>query len=595
MKKLLYTIIIFIFIVLLSYLFFPRETTNAVVYNVSEKNVDLFIDGTLTTFIHKNPQISKTNVIDCKYNKFFIYSIKVKNPIKNRVMLKNKIYYEIEKYGNMNLAENLYIYSEKDNTIIPSSQKNILVGKENVDIYLDENNNLDTFIVHPLDFSTMRVGISTKGFQSIYHNGLTIQPSSNCKLYSYGDNLDINISSDDMLQVTLLKDELSISINDKEYKTKNRVYLKNSTFTINEIQRGYPEFTPIYEECIELYPSNDGIIIINEVNLENYLSKVVPSEMPTKGGLEALKCQAVAARTYAISDMLNNRFAHLGFYVDDSTMSQVYNNTLPLDLTSEAVASTTGIIMTYDGSPIDAKYYSTSCGFGTEFQNIWYRKDTPTESIPYLEDNNFLISKISIPKTEQDWLDFFKSTTIESYDSISPYYRWSASYSKSNLKKILSLTLMDRFNSNPDYVKILINKKEKKDLPKDLGTLLKIDTIKRSPMGNILELSFLFENAEIIVDKDVNIRRCFNNGNNTLDSSIPIYKNDESTIDNWSTLPSSFFSTEILGDTVNIYGGGFGHGVGMSQYGAMNLSLKGYSYEDILKLFYKGVNIEKIY
>ncbi|WP_461206548.1 SpoIID/LytB domain-containing protein [Clostridium sp. DL1XJH146] len=595
MKKLLSTIIISIFVFLLIYLFLPRKANNAVIYNISEKKVDLYIDSILKTFVHRNTQISKSDVIDCRYNKFFMYSVKIKDPIKNRIMIKNEKYYEVEKYGNINLAENLYIYSQNDNSIIPSSKNSILVGKGNVDIYLDENNNLDTFIIHPLDYSTMRVAISTDSFQSIYHTTLTIQPSSDCMLYNYQDNLEVNISSNDIIHINSLNGELLISVNNKEYKTGSRVYIENSTFTIKDIQREYPQFNPNYDGCIELFPTINGIIVINEVDLENYLSKVVPSEMPTKGGLEALKCQAVAARTYAISDMLSNRFASLGFYVDDSTKSQVYNNTLTQDLTSKAVTTTKGIIMTYDGSPIDAKYYSTSCGFGTEFQNIWYRKDAPTESIPYLGNNNFLISKISIPNTEQEWLDYFKSTSIESYDSISPYYRWYASYSKDDLEKILYLTLSDKFHSNPDYVKILINKKEKKEFPKDLGALLKIDTIRRSEMGNILELSFLFENAEIIVDKDVNIRRCFNNGNTIVATSISVLKNDGSTIDSWSTLPSSFFSTEILGDTINIYGGGFGHGVGMSQYGAMNLSLKGYSYEDILKLFYKGINIEKIY
>ena len=97
---------------------------------------------------------------------------------------------------------------------------------------------------------------------------------------------------------------------------------------INTFKRGTGKmFYPQYRGRFELTVADDGgFLAINEVGLEEYLFQVVPSEMPHSWPLEALKAQAVAARTYAVAQAIYSRQGHLGFHVADSTNSQVYNN-----------------------------------------------------------------------------------------------------------------------------------------------------------------------------------------------------------------------------------------------------------------------------
>ena len=131
---------------------------------------------------------------------------------------------------------------------------------------------------------------------------------------------------------------------------------------------------PNYRGFMEIKPSrtsSKGIRVINEIYMEDYLKQVVPSEMPQSFGVEALKAQAVAARTYALSDYLKFRYKDEGFHVKDTTESQVYNNQVENKDANEAIESTKGKVMMYDDKPVDAKYFSTSSGFMEAANYVW--------------------------------------------------------------------------------------------------------------------------------------------------------------------------------------------------------------------------------
>ena len=101
---------------------------------------------------------------------------------------------------------------------------------------------------------------------------------------------------------------------------------------------GRSQGTPSYYGRMEITPVNGNLQLVNNVNLEDYLKTVVPSEMPASWNLEALKAQAICARTYALADMLNQRYAANGYHVDDSVMSQVYNNAGENPRSNQAIA-----------------------------------------------------------------------------------------------------------------------------------------------------------------------------------------------------------------------------------------------------------------
>lgn len=131
--------------------------------------------------------------------------------------------------------------------------------------------------------------------------------------------------------------------------TANRLYAvpvsEESKLQITSIRRGYgyPGYRGFFEISISK-TAPDKLRLINELSMEKYLYQVVPSEMPASFGLEALKAQAVAARTYAINECFSNAaLANQGISVYDSVLSQVYNNSAENLLTNQAVNETAGM------------------------------------------------------------------------------------------------------------------------------------------------------------------------------------------------------------------------------------------------------------
>lgn len=220
----------------------------------------------------------------------------------------------------------------------------------------------------------LKVGIMTSGFTTIDHTKVSMYSLGNIKIKSRDGNVNLNprtavdfVTKDGFTQV-IVGGKLRL-------KTKNYISVtSNRMISLTNIKRNVKNYThPTYRGSFEIRLAKGGtrLNLINEINLEDYLLQVVPSEMPKSFGLEALKVQAVAARTYAAKDILRNRYAKSGFHILDSTQSQVYNNLDENELATAAVKATKGLILVHENKPIDAKYYSTSSGFNSNAHNVW--------------------------------------------------------------------------------------------------------------------------------------------------------------------------------------------------------------------------------
>ncbi|MFL0248650.1 SpoIID/LytB domain-containing protein [Candidatus Clostridium stratigraminis] len=595
MKKLLAALLL-ILSGIIFIIFFPRSVENGIIISTSNQNVTMLIDGK-TKIFNASVAYPKLTVVNFKYNLFKVYGFKVQNPILDRVMLKSSYFYDLETSGKTDLASKTYFYSiDKENNIISSTSKEVIVGKSNVKCYKNNKGDLKTFLVFPIDYTSMRVGLSTTNFTSVFHSQIEIKTASEAKVYSKRDKLSIDLPKNSIVTITSDSDNMYLLLDKKKTAFKNRIYISGKALTILSIKRGSNTFNPTYSGVLEFNNLDNGMTVINEVALDDYLKKVVPSEMPLSGGKEALKCQAIAARTYAISDMMNNRFADKGFYVDDSTRSQVYNNYPMQVLSSEAVDETKGMIMTYEGIPIDAKYYSTSSGTGEDYKDIWFKSDGSSESRPYLAVNNYIIPQKDLPKTEAAWLNFYKDTTIKAIDSDYPYFRWRIEYSEAGITNMLNKTLksLAEGNSSKDFIKIYENSKIVTKLPQ-LDKLQDIRIIKRGSGGIAVEVSYIFSNATVNVRGDSYIRSSIKCNSDYTNEETKVIRLKGDPLTNLASMPSSFFSVEKKEGKFTIYGGGFGHGAGMSQFGAIELSKKGAKYEDILNTFYKNIKIDKIY
>lgn len=595
MKKLIMIDIILLIIAII--IFFPRSIEHGVVVKSTSDAITVIVNDKGKTFSASNINFPNLTVVNFKYNLLKAFSFRTVAPVEDRIMIKSSTHYDLEKSGSINLSEKANYYSiDKNNNITLGSSKDIIVGKSNVKSFKDKKGNLKTFLITPIDYSTMRVGLSTTGFSSTFHKSSIIKCSEPAKLYSMRENLSIDLPRDSIVNIEPQGKDLKVTVNGTSSLYKNRIYLSGNSMTLKSIKRGDPGFYPTYSGVLEFNVLDEGMTVINEVNIENYLTKVVPSEMPSSGGIEALKCQAIAARTYAISDMTANRFAGLGFHVDDSTKSQVYNNIEQNDLATEAVVSTKGIIMTYKNMPIDAKYYSTSAGTGVDYKDVWFNADGTSDNRPYITTNNYLTPKKELPKSEEEWLNFFKDTDIKAIDSDYPYFRWKVQYSTAGLTTALNKTLKSLYSVEKyrDYITVYENSKIVKELPL-LQDLQNIKIIKRGAGGIAIEVSFIFSNATVNVRGDSYIRGSIKCSEQYTNEKTTLVRHKGKALDNVGSLPSAFFSVEKKDDGFILYGGGFGHGAGMSQYGAIELSKKGMKYEDILNTFYKNIKIESIY
>lgn len=308
---------------------------------------------------------------------------------------------------------------------------------------------------------------------------------------------------------------------------------------VENIERGCGK--PSYSGVIELRATAEGIAVINELPLEKYLCKVVPSEMPASYELEALKAQAVCARSYAYRQMQDYSYPEYEAHVDDSTKYQVYNNSESQDSSTKAVQETVGEEVWYKGNVATTYYYSTSCGRTTDL-GAW-----GTE----VNEGNAYLQSIKIKGKDGD------------YEKDLPWYRWEANVSVKTLSDLIGL-----------------------NTGVDVGMIQTIEITKRGAGDIVLQIVVTGDKGSVTVNTENKIRTALGGRGYTLT------RNDGTSVDSTSLLPSAFFTIKKTEEQFIIEGGGFGHGIGMSQNGANEMAKAGKTYKEILQTFYQNVSIE---
>lgn len=351
-----------------------------------------------------------------------------------------------------------------------------------------------------------------------------------------------------------------------------------------------------YYGRLEISLEDAGLLAVNVLPLEKYLCGVVPSEMPASYHEEALKAQAILARTYAYKYLIEPAYPQFGAHVDDSIAFQVYGNIDSSSATTEAVANTAGILLFHDRSLAEVYYYSTSCGFGTDgtawggegqpyLQGLRIGPGTLKNADGSLQGQEAEQYYLELLENEQVFRNMISAPFVEGYEAMESWYRWSAGGVEVDPQAILS-RLKERYAANPNVV-LTKNKKGEyvSKTVKNLGDIKQIYVQERGTAG-ICE-SLIIEGSECTyqVLLEYNIRYVLNGGGTTVTRA------DGTTAYSKTLLPSGFFylDTVQLGENVisyNIYGGGYGHGVGMSQNGANRMADLGLSCEEILQRFF---------
>jgi stage II sporulation protein D len=287
------------------------------------------------------------------------------------------------------------------------------------------------------------------------------------------------------------------------------------------------------------------LTLVNVLDMEAYLLGVVPHEIGRVGEdlLQAAKAQAIAARTYAVAH--RGRRSALGFDYYATVQDQVYGGAgSEFGVTDRAVRETAGEVLLHQGAPVEAYYHSTCAGRTAAIDEVWNDRPRP-----------YLVSVIDVnPQTGQ------------AYDHFSNRFRWSQSWTAEQFNGILARTLAD---SLPAGVR-------------SVGEVREMEILERTTSGRVARMRIQTTTATFHIGRD-RLRW--------------ILLTPEERLLNSSLLHQIELTRNGAGrvTAVTIHGGGWGHGIGMCQVGAMGRARAGQDYRTILTTYYPGTEIRRLY
>jgi len=478
-------------------------------------------------------------------------------------------------------------------------------GYNFADFIVDDGEICGFFLAREEAMEDIRVLIKTSEYSGIYHDSVVLS----CK----ADFFASGTSAEDGFTESFQAGEELVIDRESELFKYGRVTIWSNNVINNEIvlkSISRSQGTPSYRGKIELICDENGIVVVNELPLEEYLYSVVPSEMPSTYPAEALRAQAICARTYAYGHMGHAAYPEYGAHVDDSTTYQVYNNIVERESSTLAVKESYGrLLYTSDGNLAGTYYYSTSCGVGTD-ANIWKTEEAPT--LTYLKAKSISpegfdkevsaafgdeVRPEEIGTLLQD-NEFFEkyilSVSPNDYEASEGWYRWT--YTVENLNsEYMSDVLKKRHAANSRLVLKMDDEGEFSE-----GEVEEFDTVKdmyvsKRGTGGVCD--------EIVIETDAGTYKVITEHNIRCvldDGETKVVRQDGSEVDMPALLPSAFFSLSVVREKGNVVGytltgGGFGHGVGMSQNGAKHMAEAGLNAEEILGFFFEGCTARTVY
>lgn len=423
---------------------------------------------------------------------------------------------------------------------------------------------------------TVRILIMDQGDHGIYHTELHITSDEGMVVTQNGMITDYEPDSEFVLRAGDLQDDGMICI-----AANNHGRLQ-----INQIERNSPAQ---YRGKLECYPEAEGIVVVNELLVEEYLYGVLPSEMPSDYPDEALKAQAVSARTYTYFHQQNYAYPEWKAHMDDSTSFQVYMNCEETQSAIRAVDATRNQVLTYGGKIVESFYYSTSGGYNGGAR-VW--NDTASAADDYLIETGKEIYASDSEEGEQAYQQYIDQGNEEDVEYEEAWYRWN--YHKSlegeHVRKFLE-RLYTLSRSYPETVRIRSRYLSSDQLP-DEDAVRDIRILNRRKSGMAAGIMIETEHFRVSVMSQHTIRQALGGAQDV------VTKKDGSSYIMGDLLPSAYFYIEKIYDNneekgdnlkqIILHGAGFGHGCGMSQNGAKNLAARGLTAGEILAYYYNG-------
>jgi stage II sporulation protein D len=303
-----------------------------------------------------------------------------------------------------------------------------------------------------------------------------------------------------------------------------------------------------YRGTLTAFVADSVLHVVNTLDMESYLMGVVRNEIGrvSTSELEAAKAQAIAARTYAVRN--KGKYKNGYDFVADVN-DQVYGGaSSESDLTNQAVLETVGQIAEFEDKPINAVYFSTCGGATASAEDVWKTSDRTA----YLTRLSDIVDD-------------------RAFCEKSPHHRWELKWTGDELEQLIKKNLplvLQKDTADEDFSKLAGQR------------LYNLAILTRDSSQRVRDLKIGFTRDSYVVSGE-QARRVLRGEKYILYSSlfrIDIDRNDNGTI-----------------RTVVCKGAGFGHGVGMCQYGALEMARRGYSADQIIRFYYRGAVVKKAY
>ncbi|HPW90416.1 MAG TPA: SpoIID/LytB domain-containing protein [Paludibacteraceae bacterium] len=342
-----------------------------------------------------------------------------------------------------------------------------------------------------------------------------------------------------------------------------------------------------FQGSLRVIIDHDTLWAVNDIVVEDYLYSVIASEMSATASLEFLKAHAVISRSWLLAPMWNKvkqqttavkqtssndtlikwyeRDAHQLFNVCADDHCQRYQGVARARtlLVHQAIEETRGEVLFYKGEICDARFSKSCGGVSERFESCWVDEhyDYLTSVRDDISHDDF--PDLSVEANAEHWIrtspKAFCNTSdqqiltqvLNQYDQEThDFYRWTVQYSTRQLSELI-----------------------KKRSGIDFGTVLDLIPVERGTSGRLTKLKIIGTKRTLIVGKELEIRKWLSE----------------------SHLRSSAFVVDKTSDGFLITGAGWGHGVGLCQIGAAVMGAQGYTYDKILKHYFRGAELKIVY
>lgn len=469
--------------------------------------------------------------------------------VRGRVLALSERGIELEGRGFLETAADFAGYIPQ--SLESESLRDIPVGSFAHDFYLEEGRIVSALRTGENSFDRVRVLISSSGFSPLYHRTIRMRGEGNIKI-RIGESEKIVPAGEEFT--------LDCEADAALFAGGKRMFISSyAPIAVTSIERD--SGTPVYSGKFEVVREDQGLYLLNELEVEEYLRKVVPSEVPKSFYPEAIKAQALGARSYVYRQMSGSgELARYGAHLDDSERYQVYNNFGAFEETDAAVRETKGLALYYGNEPARIFYYSTSAGVCAD-ASVW---GLSPADYPYMKSRAIAPEGV-LPDLSSDAAlkAFLEDENFPAYEKEYPLYRWECSVSAKDLEEEI----------------------------KEVSGIQDITVTKRGRGGNALEVRVDGESGSYTIEGQTRIRALLCNPQARLID----HRGEASS--GFETLHSAFFyiEKEQSGEDGKIRflirGGGKGHGLGMSQNAANEMAGSGMRCEEIIAFFFEGVEI----